>query len=229
MSRGIGTEAEQNTVTAQPCRCTDVPENETQSIGTKCLCVREREREIITLTADRAKRICLPESSLQWQRPKLWMTSSQRQTTESPISFLLTLVRRRAHDRLWLVRKHRRNCPWSQPRLLARTLESPPLPLQTLSRAGSRQARSARCKQQRWLKREVFPLRIADWQRATKRGDFFREEMWRCGSWGLCTYLACWCKEEHISGRDWAFQLLTNDRQQLLDRIANRKPRRIHV
>ena len=31
--------AEQNTVTAQPSRCTDVPESETQSIGTKCVCV----------------------------------------------------------------------------------------------------------------------------------------------------------------------------------------------
>ena len=42
VSRGIRKEAEQNTVTAQPCRCTDVPESKTQSIGTK-LCVRERE------------------------------------------------------------------------------------------------------------------------------------------------------------------------------------------
>ena len=33
-------------MTAQPCRCTDVPESKTQSIGTKlCVCVRERERE----------------------------------------------------------------------------------------------------------------------------------------------------------------------------------------
>ena len=36
---------ENRTVTAQPCRCTDVPKSETQSIGTKCVCVRERERE----------------------------------------------------------------------------------------------------------------------------------------------------------------------------------------
>ena len=43
VSRGIRKEAEQNTVTAQPCRCTDVPESKTQSIGTK-LCVRERQR-----------------------------------------------------------------------------------------------------------------------------------------------------------------------------------------
>ena len=37
VSRGISKEAEQNTVTAQPCRSTDVPEtlSETQSIGTK--------------------------------------------------------------------------------------------------------------------------------------------------------------------------------------------------
>ena len=117
-----------------------------------------RGREIITLTAGRAKRIFLPERSLQWQRSKFWKTSmrSQRQTTESLISFLSTLVRRRAHDRLSSVRKDRWNCPWSKPQLLARTLASPPLPLQTLSRAGSRKARSARCKQQRWLKREVF-------------------------------------------------------------------------
>ena len=39
VSRGISKEAEQNTVTAQPCRCTDGPESETQSIGTKCVCV----------------------------------------------------------------------------------------------------------------------------------------------------------------------------------------------
>ena len=53
VSRGISKEAEQNTVTAQPCKCTDVPESETQSIGTKCVCCvceretgeRERERE----------------------------------------------------------------------------------------------------------------------------------------------------------------------------------------
>ena len=44
------------------------------------------------------------------------------------LSFLSTLVRRRAHDRLSLPRKDRRNCHWSKPRLLARTLESPPLP-----------------------------------------------------------------------------------------------------
>ena len=37
-----------------------------------------RGREIITLTADRAKRICLPESSLQWQRSKFWKITSQR-------------------------------------------------------------------------------------------------------------------------------------------------------
>ena len=43
MSRGISKEAEQNTVTAQPC--TDVPETETQSIGTKCVYERDRERE----------------------------------------------------------------------------------------------------------------------------------------------------------------------------------------
>ena len=108
---------------------------------------RQRQRErggggrIITMTADRAKRICLPESSLQWQRSRLWNTSSQRQTTESLISLLSTLVKRPgAHDRLSLERKDRRNCPLSQPRLLARTLghESPPLPLQTLSRSGRR-------------------------------------------------------------------------------------------
>ena len=47
MSRGFFKEAEQNTVIAQPCRYTDVPESETQSIATKfvCVCVRERERE----------------------------------------------------------------------------------------------------------------------------------------------------------------------------------------
>ena len=39
VSRGVRKEAEQNTVTVQPCRCTDVPESETQSIGTKCVCV----------------------------------------------------------------------------------------------------------------------------------------------------------------------------------------------
>ena len=44
VSRGIRKEAEQNTVTAQPCRCSDVPESKTQSIGTK-LCVRERDWE----------------------------------------------------------------------------------------------------------------------------------------------------------------------------------------
>ena len=89
----------------------------------------KREREIITLTADRAKRICLPEISLQWQQSKLSTTSSHRQTTESLISLLSTLVRRRANDWLSLVRKNRQNCPLCQPRLLVRTLDSPPLPL----------------------------------------------------------------------------------------------------
>ena len=55
VSRGISKEAEQNTVTAQPCRCADVPGRETQSIGTKInVCVREgRERERLERARER--------------------------------------------------------------------------------------------------------------------------------------------------------------------------------
>ena len=82
----------------------------------------------------------------------------------------------------------------------------------------------ALCKKQR-AETLSIPLHIAF--ATSYRSDFLRRE----NVWKLrFVHLSClWCTEEHISGRDKAFQLLKRQQAATLNQIANRKPRRIHV
>ena len=124
------------------------------------------------------------------------------------MNFLSKLVRRGAHDRL--SSRDGTEKPAELP--LVSTSASgedackPASPSPNLVQGGQSEGKKRSLQTTALAETRSILLHLADWQRATEREDFLRVKM--CGSWGLCTYLACWCTEEHIGGRDEAFQLL---------------------